>query len=627
MVSTTTIRAHQDSKSISSITRINKSVMTLEFQNGINVIDSLLHANSTTKDMLTTYQCDGLCQLRRILLVTISSSSSSSSEEKSEYDEEDGIISHIPKKLLIESRQQGQHNSDDPSSNNKDTNQYLLSEFGGMKKEPSSRWKLVKKAVSTNSIIQELRRECTSKNDNDEAILPHYSAAAPVEWYQLDYETQLKLYHNHLSWENLMRWEDFDIFEVSKLCQGKPLLFVGWAILASPHSQIIMEETVSSSSKKEYNEDDDDDNSSESYNRKGYNFLETYKIPPKCMIDFLRAIEDRYLPDTINPYHNNIHAADVLQTTHSFLEMGSQYQLFDGGASPPTSALTLQMFSLLVGAAIHDVGHPGYNNAFQSKTFSQIALTYNDKSILENYHTSLAFQMVLGENAINSEWNIFKNMIPGEFVECKRFITEAILDTDMTFHFARYNEIKTLSIPSRNNINTGNDNDDDVNSSKDSTNKEMAYSWKVLKFILHMADISNLAKRQSISNQWTDCVLEEFFRQGDQEREMGLLPISPLCDRNTTSRADSQMGFISFVIRPSFEALQRHLPYTTDVILPLIKNNYEFWESQKNTEEEKSNNKNKTKKNDAIKKDEEKAKKKKKREIYTHSHGRLENGK
>jgi len=324
------------------------------------------------------------------------------------------------------------------------------------------------------------------------------------------------------------------------------------------------------------------------------------------MIDFLRAIEDRYLPETSNPYHNNIHAADVLQTTHSFLEMGSQYQLFDGGASPPTSAFTLQMFSLLVGAAIHDVGHPGYNNAFQSKTLSQIALTYNDNSILENYHTSLAFQMVLGENAINSEWNIFKNMIPGEFVQCKQFITEAILNTDMKFHFERCNEIKSLSIPTRknNNLNDENDDDDDVKS-KDTTNKKMAYSWNVLKFILHMADISNSAKRQSISIQWTDRVLEEFFRQGDKEREMGLLPISPLCDRNTTSRADSQMGFINFVIRPSFEVLQRHLPYTAE-FLPLIQKNYKFWELEKKTEEEKNNNNKKTEEKDTINKEGEK---------------------
>lgn len=36
-------------------------------------------------------------------------------------------------------------------------------------------------------------------------------------------------------------------------------------------------------------------------------------------------------------------------------------------------------------------------------------------------------------------------------------------------------------------------------------------------------------------------LLEEFFRQGDMERDLGL-PFSPLCDRTTTLVAESQIG-------------------------------------------------------------------------------------
>lgn len=45
-------------------------------------------------------------------------------------------------------------------------------------------------------------------------------------------------------------------------------------------------------------------------------------------------------------------------------------------------------------------------------------------------------------------------------------------------------------------------------------------------------------------------LLEEFFRQGDKERELGL-PFSPLCDRNNTLVAESQIGFIDFIVEPS----------------------------------------------------------------------------
>jgi hypothetical protein len=40
--------------------------------------------------------------------------------------------------------------------------------------------------------------------------------------------------------------------------------------------------------------------------------------------------------------------------------------------------------------------------------------------------------------------------------------------------------------------------------------------------------------------------------QGDMEKELGL-PYSPLCDRNTTLVAESQIGFIDFIVSPSMD--------------------------------------------------------------------------
>lgn len=41
--------------------------------------------------------------------------------------------------------------------------------------------------------------------------------------------------------------------------------------------------------------------------------------------------------------------------------------------------------------------------------------------------------------------------------------------------------------------------------------------------------------------KWTDRVMEEFFEQGDAEKDLGL-PLSPLCDRNATVIPESQVG-------------------------------------------------------------------------------------
>ena len=47
-------------------------------------------------------------------------------------------------------------------------------------------------------------------------------------------------------------------------------------------------------------------------------------------------------------------------------------------------------------------------------------------------------------------------------------------------------------------------------------------------------------------------------KQGDKEREAGL-PISYLCDRYTTNTAKSQIGFIEFIVHPTFELMKQAL--------------------------------------------------------------------
>lgn len=64
---------------------------------------------------------------------------------------------------------------------------------------------------------------------------------------------------------------------------------------------------------------------------------------------------------------------------------------------------------------------------------------------------------------------------------------------------------------------------------------------KVLALFLHMADISHPGKTWDLHEKWTFQLIEEFFRQGDREKELGL-PCSPLCDRNTTAVPESQVG-------------------------------------------------------------------------------------
>lgn len=64
---------------------------------------------------------------------------------------------------------------------------------------------------------------------------------------------------------------------------------------------------------------------------------------------------------------------------------------------------------------------------------------------------------------------------------------------------------------------------------------------KFMCLLVHLADISHPGKPWATHYQWTKRITEEFFRQGDWEKELGLSQ-SPLCDRDTTLFNECRQG-------------------------------------------------------------------------------------
>lgn len=63
----------------------------------------------------------------------------------------------------------------------------------------------------------------------------------------------------------------------------------------------------------------------------------------------------------------------------------------------------------------------------------------------------------------------------------------------------------------------------------------------ILQIALKCADISNPCRPWEVSRKWSQKVCEEFFRQGDYERQLNL-PVTSLCDRHSTSVPKIQAG-------------------------------------------------------------------------------------
>lgn len=64
---------------------------------------------------------------------------------------------------------------------------------------------------------------------------------------------------------------------------------------------------------------------------------------------------------------------------------------------------------------------------------------------------------------------------------------------------------------------------------------------QVLQNMVHCADLSNPTKPLDIYRRWVSLIMEEFFQQGDREREQGL-DVSPMSDRQNATIEKSQVN-------------------------------------------------------------------------------------
>ena len=107
--------------------------------------------------------------------------------------------------------------------------------------------------------------------------------------------------------------------------------------------------------------------------------------------------------------------------------------------------------------------------------------------------------------------------------------------------------------------------------------------------IIHACDISNPTKPLDVYEQWADKVMNEFWLQGDKEREMGI-PISFLCDRYTITKAQGQVGFMEGVVTPFFSFFVKFFP-GIDFLTDNLSKNKEAFKKIKEEEEKRKKGK------------------------------------
>jgi hypothetical protein len=277
---------------------------------------------------------------------------------------------------------------------------------------------------------------------------------------------------------------------------------------------------------------------------KKWDLFPAVKCKEYIVEQFLIKVEKSYIG---NSYHNSCHGADVCHSLFFFLETANLLKKLS----------EIDLISCIIGALGHDIAHLGLTNRYLVNSRHKLAMRYNDSSVLENMHVALLFKIMQEPGR-----NLLEELEKEDWISLRKLLIELILHTDMSKHFETLGNFRTWA---------------QANSSLATFDDKVM----VLSMGLKCADIGHSAKSVELHIKWTELICEEFFHQGDMEKENGE-PVSMYCDRATTDIAKSQSGFLKNICVPLYEAWSGFLSCEAinQACMEQLNSNMAMWESK-----------------------------------------------
>ncbi|KAL1429885.1 hypothetical protein MTO96_015389 [Rhipicephalus appendiculatus] len=319
------------------------------------------------------------------------------------------------------------------------------------------------------------------------------------------------------------KWE-FDILELESLTGRRPLIWLGLSIFAK------------------------------------MNVPTSIDIDDSTIRNWLQLIESHYQD---NPYHNSTHAADVLQATAYFLLRLRKKDIFD----PLDEAICL------ISAVFHDVDHPGKSSPFLCNSSNELAILYNDRSVLESHHAAYAFKLTLSDEKVN----IFRNLERDVYRTARTSIIDMVLATEMTKHFEHLSKfLNAFQKPLQDGEMIE---QEPVQERGEALSLRSPESLQLIKrMLIKCADVSNPARPTEFCIQWAHRIAEEYCEQTDEEKRRGLPVTMPAFDRATCNIASSQTGFINYFVRDMFRAWSDFGDFPE--LMEYVDKNFIYWKDK-----------------------------------------------
>ncbi|XP_053211051.1 cGMP-specific 3',5'-cyclic phosphodiesterase-like isoform X2 [Panonychus citri] len=246
--------------------------------------------------------------------------------------------------------------------------------------------------------------------------------------------------------------------------------------------------------------------------------INRFQIPYKVLCRWLLSVKKNYRPVI---YHNWRHSFNVTQTMYTILTTGGMEKIMN----------QLDILALIVACLCHDLDHRGTNNSFQSKIDSPLATLYST-STMEHHHFDQCIMI------LNSEGNnILQALSPEEYKSVVSLIESCILSTDLAQYFNKRDKFKDL-VSNKSTEWIGN-------------NKTILAGM-----LMTACDVSAICKPWSIQCRIAQLVADEFFQQGDLEKnQLNSQPIA-MMDRDRKHEFPvMQVTFIDTICLPIYSIL------------------------------------------------------------------------
>merc|ERR1712048_449910 len=213
----------------------------------------------------------------------------------------------------------------------------------------------------------------------------------------------------------------------------------------------------------------------------------------------------------------------------------------------------------LMSCIIHDFIHPGITNPF----IKNYATNHNNyTAVLERFHI-VAAQRILKIPSCN-----FLDRIenPKQLKRINKIVSGYVLATDLSTHFLFIEKGRQLLEREKHSAAY---NPDGVRIPGLSIEEETQF---LLKMSIKCSDVSNAAKPFRIYDKWCNLIMNEFYIQGDLERQTGLT-ISNFMNREKDDKSPCQYQFVTRIVEPVIQLFCDYYPETKEIFEKYLNEN------------------------------------------------------